>query len=1330
MLRIRSLAIVLIAALLVSLSLPYGMGGATTALASGTNGPSLNQQVPQLGDTEVPSGSDLKLTFDEYIIRGAGSITITKDGNPFDSLDVQNDLGNVLLEQPTKVVTIVPKRTLTPGNYSVTIPEGVFASQSTGKVFGAITSWSFTVANIATTYDPYYTNDVSADAAITISATYSTSKTMKKGTGNIYVKRASDNATVQTISASGSSVTVSGQKVSIKLSKLDYSTSYYILMDMGAILDSKNSEYGIADSTTWNFTTKAQIDKTAPTVVAFKPTNGGTMGGLRGTLSVEFSEPVYAGSGTITLKKGSTTICTIAADSGAVSGYGNSDSTITINPTNGYCPDFVDNTTYSVTISNLAFHDAAGNNYAGTSNWSFKVVDDVEAPEIVSLTPAAGATNVKVNVGTLSMKFNKPVNVLGNARIKTVSGPSAGYFISDIPLSVSSSDPTVVNIKLPTGTTLSRSTKYAVYIEPGVIWDTTNNNNVFPGILNDYRWSFQTVGSDTTAPSFVSAAMDGMSVVLTYNEELDKDSVPSPANYYVTVNDVAVQVSSVEVAGKQVWVKLQKSVAVGQKVMIAYTVFSNPLMDLSGNRAASLGSTTVSNTSSTTVPKPSSGSIAGNVLTLTFNKTLNDLPSNAASQFSVKYDGSSVGIRSVSLNGTVITFVLNGSPSTSQSVSVSYSPNSTTPIRDKSGNAMTAFSDFYVTNGIDTTAPTLSSGTASGNQVTLNFNEGLNPNSVPPKSSFSVLSNGTASAISSVAINNNSVVLTLSYSITSGTVLVTYIPGTTPLEDLAGNEAALISSYAITVGSGNAAKYSSGSINGSTITLNFSSSLNSGYVPNGTQFQVTVGGNYAMVSTVQVSGAAVTLNLTSQAIAGQAVTVSYYSTGNSLKDNLGLTVASFGPVTLTNSSGAGSLNSYLEYNSEGGLTFNKTGATTSTSTLSSGAVANLYTLNAEYLTNALALLQKGTNISKLQVNFVVPTTESGALVALPLQALITGASINPQAVIRVDYGDYQFEYPLLALSSSSLNQKFYQDGSAYLLLQIEKSSNSSLVSKITSQGGTILTSLVDFSAYTVVNGTRTEVTAYDNYVTRSITVGNASNLKNSQLSVVRYDPDANDISYVPTTITRNGTTTKLSFERKGNSVYAAVYYAKSYSDVTAAWAKESVNGLSSKFIVEGKSLNTFQPDQNVTRADFAKWIAKGLGLSSQKSAAARFSDVGVNGANAGYIGAASAAGIVQGGSDGLFRPNAYITREEMATMMQRAITYVGLSVNATGSELNGFTDKAKISSYAKNAALQSVAAGIMNGVSSNQFKPQDNASRAQAAVMIDRLLKYIGFMQV
>jgi hypothetical protein len=229
---------------------------------------------------------------------------------------------------------------------------------------------------------------------------------------------------------------------------------------------------------------------------------------------------------------------------------------------------------------------------------------------------------------------------------------------------------------------------------------------------------------------------------------------------------------------------------------------------------------------------------------------------------------------------------------------------------------------------------------------------------------------------------------------------------------------------------------------------------------------------------------------------------------------------------------------------------------------------------------------------------------------------------------------------------------------------------------------------------------------------------------------VRYDSEIGDIVYVPTkTKTANGQL-DVNFVGKGNGTFAIVRKNKQvYSDMATHWARNDVAALGAKFIVTTPTKTTFAPNRNITREEFAEFIARGLGLAGDRSSAARFPDAPTSGSAAAYIGAVSQAGIVQGDEKGRFNPNASITREEMATMMLRAMTYAGTQPGSSASVLNKYSDRGKIGSWASSAVAANVEAGIMNGVSATEFKPKANATRAEAAAMVKRFLEYAGLFE-
>lgn len=112
-----------------------------------------------------------------------------------------------------------------------------------------------------------------------------------------------------------------------------------------------------------------------------------------------------------------------------------------------------------------------------------------------------------------------------------------------------------------------------------------------------------------------------------------------------------------------------------------------------------------------------------------------------------------------------------------------------------------------------------------------------------------------------------------------------------------------------------------------------------------------------------------------------------------------------------------------------------------------------------------------------------------------------------------------------------------------------------------------------------------------------------------------------------------------------------------------------------------------------------------------------------------YIGAAAEAGIITGNTDGTFRPDRPITREQMAIMMVRAMNYGGQPVvlnTSAASALSKFNDSKKIQS--KDSVAKAVQEGIIQGMTSKTFVPQGNATRAQAAVMLKRVLDKLGYL--
>ena len=165
------------------------------------------------------------------------------------------------------------------------------------------------------------------------------------------------------------------------------------------------------------------------------------------------------------------------------------------------------------------------------------------------------------------------------------------------------------------------------------------------------------------------------------------------------------------------------------------------------------------------------------------------------------------------------------------------------------------------------------------------------------------------------------------------------------------------------------------------------------------------------------------------------------------------------------------------------------------------------------------------------------------------------------------------------------------------------------------------------------------------------------------------------------------------------------------------WAREAIEYLYSKNIINGKSDTEFMPDDNVTRAEFVKMVI-GAFYDADETARCNFSDVNKNNWSYKYIATAFEKGIVNGIGENTFKPDNNIIRQDMATILYKCV-YAG---QISGDGVITFKDTDKISDYAIDAVKKLSREKIINGFEDNTFAPQKNATRAEAAKMIYNLL--------
>jgi hypothetical protein len=195
-------------------------------------------------------------------------------------------------------------------------------------------------------------------------------------------------------------------------------------------------------------------------------------------------------------------------------------------------------------------------------------------------------------------------------------------------------------------------------------------------------------------------------------------------------------------------------------------------------------------------------------------------------------------------------------------------------------------------------------------------------------------------------------------------------------------------------------------------------------------------------------------------------------------------------------------------------------------------------------------------------------------------------------------------------------------------------------------------------------------------------------------------------------------------ERKSFSSYVIVENKVEFNDTASvqAWAGKEIGIAAAKGIVQGRGEGVFAPNDKVTRAEFATMIVKTFHLEDS-TAPSTFADVKASDWFASSVAAAAKAGLINGRTSTSFEPNATISRAEMATISARALKsvkgYKNTSDNAAA--LAKFNDAASINiSLTEGVALAS-SQGVVVG-NNNNFNPNGLSTRAEAAVVISRLL--------
>lgn len=171
------------------------------------------------------------------------------------------------------------------------------------------------------------------------------------------------------------------------------------------------------------------------------------------------------------------------------------------------------------------------------------------------------------------------------------------------------------------------------------------------------------------------------------------------------------------------------------------------------------------------------------------------------------------------------------------------------------------------------------------------------------------------------------------------------------------------------------------------------------------------------------------------------------------------------------------------------------------------------------------------------------------------------------------------------------------------------------------------------------------------------------------------------------------------------------------------WATSYINNLAEKQIISGKEQGRFYPNDSITREEFVKLLVLAFNLKRNSEKDIVFEDVGSNDWFCEYVSIAVDNGCVNGVSDTKFGAGQFITREDAAVMLGRAMETLGEIIENKNTE--SFADETEFADYSKDYIYRMKSNGIINGKGENKFAAKDEITRAESAKIICMLMDFV-----
>ena len=398
-------------------------------------------------------------------------------------------------------------------------------------------------------------------------------------------------------------------------------------------------------------------------------------------------------------------------------------------------------------------------------------------------------------------------------------------------------------------------------------------------------------------------------------------------------------------------------------------------------------------------------------------------------------------------------------------------------------------------------------------------------------------------------------------------------------------------------------------------------------------------------------------------------------------------------------------------------------ATTETTETPQGTTQTTIT-TTEDLTKAIQ--ESTTTGTTVSLAFTAPaTTYTGVLTASTVKAME-----EKEAVLEVKTETATYTLPAQEVNIQQVSQQIGTD------VPLEDIKISVTISEPPADTVKVVQDTANTNNYTlVVQPVQFQVTAtyeeqvvqvskFTGYVERTIAIPDGVDPAKITTAVVLNDDGS--FTHVPTTIVMMNGKYYAKINSLTNSTYTVIYNEVTFADTEGHWAENVIQDMGSRLIVSGVGNGKYEPNRQITRAEFSTILVRALGLR-EGTANSKFPDVTNHQWYSGYVQTAVEYGLITGYQNGNFGPNDAITREQAMTMIARAMKLTKLNTAFASEEvltiLGQYADGVDVSDYAKLAITACVKHDIVSGRTLNTLAPKEFLTRAEVAVIVQRLLK-------